>query len=454
MEVKFFNFVKKTNSTKRPDLSAPLFTAQCQLKEPCSVMDPVLILSTGYSPATYAYIQNWDRYYYVTDINFNTGGRIEISLKNDVLATCKTAIANYSCFVERSESQYNDMFNDGIVSNTENITYRDYVTTDLGTGFNAGGCYVIRTINGAKSGITTYITDNDGVKTFLNSLFDTTQYGFLADEVVKSFFNPFQYVVSVMWVPIAIGSLTGQGIPGDESIVKSENVACGWWTTSATAYLPIREGVTIGGLINIPNNSYSDFRKFSNRFSNYSLFLPGVGTIGVNATDTVDQLGYMLYIDTVTGYGQYILTSSRGEIASFKTQFGVPIQIGQVNSNLLNVASSGVSAVTSAISGNIPGAVSSLVDSVHSVFNPTSSINGVNGDKYTFQNNSQIVLSVTCRGTGERATATAGRPLYATKRLGDLSGFIKCGNASIDTGYYSTEKDEVNNYLNSGFYME
>lgn len=446
MEVKFFNFGKRTNSTKRPDLNNPLFTAQCQIKEPCSIMSPTLIMSTGYISATYAYISNWDRYYFITDINIVTGGRIEISLKNDTLATCKNAIADYSCFVERSSSQYDDMFNDPIVSNTEQVEYRAYAETDIGTGFTPTGCYIIRTINGASNGISTYVTNKAGVKSFMHSLFDTTKYGFLADEVVKSFFNPFQYVVSVMWVPIYMASIVNSD--------KTENICCGWWDTGEIAYTLDKEGVTVGGLINIPNNRYSDFRRYSNRFSNYNLFLPGVGTIGINATDTATQFGYMLYIDAKTGFGQYVLTSSNGEIASFKTQFGVPVQIGQLNSNMLNIANSVPSAAASALSGNVVGAVSSLVDSAHSAFNPTASINGMNGDKYTFTNNSKIILSVICRGTGERATATAGRPLYATKRLGNLSGFIKCGNASIDTGYYSTEKDEVNNYLNSGFYME
>lgn len=449
MEVKFFSFSKRINSTRRPDTTKPRFTADCQLKEPCSVMSPVLILSRIYGAATYAYIPVWDRYYFITDVNFLTGERIEMHLENDVLATCKNAIAGYTCFVERSESQYNDMFDDHLVSNTENVVYRASEKTQLGQGFDGSGCYVIRTINGGTGGISTYITNEGGVKGFLNSLFDTTQYGFLADEVVKSFFNPFQYVVSVMWVPIYMAALTGSG-----NIEKTENIACGWWDTGELAYLPVVSGVTIEGSIKVPDNQYSDFRKYSNRFSNYNMFLPGVGTVGINATDAASQLSYTLNIDLKTGYGQYILNSSKGQIASYKTQLGVPVQIGQVNSNLLNVASSGMSAVTSAVTGNIPGAVSSLVDSVHSVFNPTSSINGVNGDIYTFKNNSDIIVSVTNRGTGERATATAGRPLYATKKLGDLSGFVKCGNASIDTGYYSTEKDEVNNFLNSGFYME
>ena len=50
--------------------------------------------------------------------------------------------------------------------------------------------------------------------------------------------------------------------------------------------------------------------------------------------------------------------------------------------------------------------------------------------------------------------ATHGFLLMQKKTLSSLSGYIKCNNASVPIAGMSTEKDEVNNFLNSGFYYE
>lgn len=451
MKVNFYNFSKRENSTKRPTGDGSVIN--CQVKESSNIDSPTLILTTGYINENYAYISAWSRYYFVTDITVETGGRIEVQLSCDVLATCKDYIANYTCFVERSASSYNDMFDDPYVSNSEDITYRAYAETHPGDGFSGSGCYLIRCVGGVSdtsgTGIQTYVTNEAGMLGFVQSLFDTTKYGFLSDEVVKSFFNPFQYVVEIKWMPVTFRSLVGEA--GSE---KTSNIICGWFDTGEIGYLLAADGVTATTQIALPNNPYSDFKRYSDRFSRYSLYLPGVGTIPISAADAVSGLGSTLRIDAITGIAQYSIWTADDYIGTYKTQMGVPIQIGQLNSSFLNMAGSMTSAAVSGISGNFLKMAGDLVDSVKSAFNPTASINGSNGDKYTFSNFDHIIVSLACRGTGERATSVAGRPCYATKRLGTLSGFVKCGNASIDIPFYENEKTSVNSFLNSGFYME
>ena len=45
-----------------------------------------------------------------------------------------------------------------------------------------------------------------------------------------------------------------------------------------------------------------------------------------------------------------------------------------------------------------------------------------------------------------------GRPYSGTAQISSLSGFIQCEGASINCAASATEKEEINNYLNSGFY--
>lgn len=423
------------------------------MKDSCDVVHPILI--TEYDKideVNYAYVPKWSRYYFIDDITFTTGNRAEISMTVDVLATFKTDINNYTCFVERSGSNVDLMISDNLVSNGENIVYKNYVETDIGDDINSTGCYMIQTVGGASTGtgITSYITNKAGMLGFMQALFDPTKYNFLVDDVVKSFFNPFQYVISVKWLPIYMPALLGDPY-------TTANIWCGWWDTGEVAYIAKNEGVSNKREITLPSNLYNDFRKFDPRFSRYTVYLPAVGAISVSPADIANGLTCQFYIDSLTGYALYWLNSGNELIGTYKTQMGVPIQIGQLNSGALNMAASSVGAITSAAAGSIVGAGANLVDAAKSLFNPTMSINGVNGDMFTLKNKLNIGVSVECRGSGDKPNNQAGSPCYKNLRLGSLTGFVKCGNASVQlTGSipYGDEVDMVNNFLNSGFYME
>ena len=71
MQVLFYNHAKRSNSTKLPTGGTEI---ACVLKDECSVTSPVLELKTdGYPTYNYAYISDFDRYYYVSDWKFNRG---------------------------------------------------------------------------------------------------------------------------------------------------------------------------------------------------------------------------------------------------------------------------------------------------------------------------------------------------------------------------------------------
>lgn len=67
------------------------------------------VLSSGYN---YAYINTYDRYYYITDMAADSGKKIIITLAVDVLNTYKNQIVACPVTVLRQEGAYNSYISD------------------------------------------------------------------------------------------------------------------------------------------------------------------------------------------------------------------------------------------------------------------------------------------------------------------------------------------------------
>lgn len=465
MQVNFYRLYKRINSTKRPE--TVLATLDCQLKEPCSILSPSLIVSidetiTAYN---YCYIDLWKKYYFITDTTVLTGGRYQVDLTCDELASWKESIGKYTCFVERAASSYNALIRDPLLSSTTQIVNSKIINSSLSDDFEPmGGFYVLRTVGGgtqsSSTGITSYCISGAQLRGVLAFMFTESNYSdVLSDSTVKSFFNPFQYIVDLKWVPLNYDTYS-------ESLLTSENVKFGWWESDVNAKI-----ITSGfagryfycDSITLPDNTYSDWRRYSDIFSQYTVYLPGVGTIPVSAQDTAEGLCVRYDFDITTGICQCALYSghlTNGEsvtgclIGTYTTTMGVPIQIGQLNSSMLDVVSDIGSAIGSIFRGNIMGTVAQSISAVQDGLSPSKSLNGTVGARYILLGNKQISVSLNNLGSAAYPTTVAGRMLCQNVQLSTLSGYIKCGNASIDIGGYSGEKETVNGYLNGGFYYE
>lgn len=85
----------------------PITTIACELKQDCSMNNPVIIVGYNSLPnwlyANYAYVDIFGRYYYIKDIKIATGSIIEITLQVDVLMSFASQIKGISCVIERQE---------------------------------------------------------------------------------------------------------------------------------------------------------------------------------------------------------------------------------------------------------------------------------------------------------------------------------------------------------------
>ena len=471
MTVYFFSYSKKKNSTAQPTLSSGT-SFNVDLKENCSVMNPVLIMtaSTTGMPApftpgyfNYAYISKFSRYYYVTDVQYVLG-HWEFYLTVDVLASFKTAIGTQSTYVERAASSYNgDIIDNLYPAKTDVQIQSATIATSWANVAPSGGCYVVGIVNNQSSNhigaITYYALTSAGLNSLLAYLFGNNIYQAgsiteIGEDLFKSLFNPFQYIVSCMWFPAAAttyGSTTG-------------TIKVGYWDTGITANLmdTITDVRFITGTISdhpqISRGAYLNYAPYTR----ITLYCPPFGEVPIDPTflRTGKYLYAKVMIDVITGQAtlRVAFRSSSSGAYSAKACFektammGVPIQLAQV----LTDYSGSVSTLTSGISGGIAGAVMGLigatVQSAIATQTPKVATSGANGSFINFAMAPELVVEHTL--LVDEDLSDLGRPLMSTVTLNTLSGYIKCGEAHFNGACFDGEKDAINRFMLDGFFYE
>ena len=454
----YTNFSKRSNSTKRP--SGVSYGMNVTLKENTSKESPVFILTIPDEDWTFPfnYIQWNDHYYFVDDVVLMSNHTYEVHCTQDVLATYKTEIGNYSAYIERADSEYNEFMNDSYISETQMIVNHDVKKT-LIDGVNTDGCYIMRVVG--ETGLNDFVLSETQLVNVLSFMYneDGGIFGTITDEATKVMFNPFQYIVSLKWFPFSTTKLAS---------ITERRIKLGYWDSGLNANLALPV-VQIAFNIGKPTSVYTDFRQYNPNWTDASIYLPAVGKLALNPQDLQNDIHCSLVLDTATGGVQYYLTNDNGSlnmddkttILTASGQLSAEIQLGQLAFNaqgIFNSLSSLVGGVASLATGNmiagVGGVIQGALTGLTAVNQPTESVNGGFGNRAVLSVHNAIELSIKQYGSGAIPSTVGGRPLYQTRQIKTLSGFIKCGNASIELSGFSSDRDAVNSYLNNGFYYE
>lgn len=493
----YIGFTKRKNSTKRPTEGGIVVkhTLTGYLKEPCSILNPVINIQTipvQNTPDvfTYAHINQFDRYYFVKDWTWNDG-LWTVSLEVDVLATYRPHIGEKTAYIERCASAYNTWVQDKLYPTTLepfvtdvfiNAPWSNYLITD--------GCYVVGIISGSPSSTTgsavtyyamTFQQLTSLVQYLLSDQF-VDQMGFptlantepISHNIAKSFINPIQYIVSCIWIPKQANQI-GESSPRAIQVgyyAINTTIATGYWMPSTVTMfecscdLPTHpDASTRGEFLN-----YAPYTKMS-------CFLPPFGQFPIDL-QYFGESGYKLHfravVDLITGKGTLRVSKENPtnlQMWNFyetSAMFGVPIQLAQVANDLIKATTSVISTATSAISavggfaspsplGFIQGTTSGLM-SLQSIGNAIESSfpqvvsDGANGSFVAFSQSAY--LTAMFHKQVDEDNAEQGRPLCELRRIDTLSGYIKCGEATVDFYAFSQELDLIHSLLLSGFFWE
>lgn len=124
------------------------FTLSGVLKEESSIVDPVILIEKD-NPieANYAYIAEFNRYYYIKDITSVRNGLWRITMHTDVLKTFSEGILNSPCIVAKSSSRFNLYLND---SDYKCLQDDIIMTKTFTSGFNLANSTFVAAILGDK----------------------------------------------------------------------------------------------------------------------------------------------------------------------------------------------------------------------------------------------------------------------------------------------------------------
>lgn len=472
MEIKVFSgFSKKPNSTKQPTTARA--TLSVTLKAPTSVLNPVFVV-TGFDLSD-NYVQWGIRYYFIDDIVIVHNNVAEYHCSTDVLATFKTAIGTSSQYILRSASSYNGAIVDSMYP-TMQLRDMQSVNPDSGTGdlfvFPNAGTFVFGIqgqTNGDSFGSTTYYCFDvyhaadlmDEIFNISNAEYDANDVETLSgipEEVYKSMINPQQYITSCMFLPFTYESIGS---------TSTGHIKLGWYdfTSEALIFDTSFDALpSIAATFTLPKHPQASRGSYMNGdpYTDYELQFQPFGVIPIPADMVVGVTSIYCKVicDVITGNATlnvYAGTSDAGQLLTSRSaKVGVDVAISggtydiSLGGRLTNLAAGAMAG------SGILGKLGKVFDDdgyiASTQRSPEINTSGNNGALDYLEYPVKLYARFT-RVVDDDNTQH-GRPLCAVRTINTLSGYIQCLKPDLDISGTKTEKNEIIDYLRSGFYYE
>lgn len=469
-DIRLYTFNKKTNSTLRPSGNGYLVKATVNAE--ISILSPTISLQLGSNANptayNYAYIPVFSRYYFINDWSFNAG-LWYASLAVDALASWRDEIGAQNLYVERAAAEFDGRMADAAYPTTAdfNIQSVPFVLKDVDqhvwitNGSYAAGTFVVGII-GRGGAVNYYAFPPANYSKFMSAVFNK-DYGF-TEESVKAIFNPIQYITSVVWLPFTV-SLTG-----------TTPVKMGWWTFADTAgtadagAYDLGRGQVIGfsATVNLPKHPQQSRGIYlnGNPFTKYTLKFPALGMLDIQGADMLDSETVKLSVDVDLPTGKAILYI-RPDAAPANTQLvefnaGVTVNVSQIQSSTIGYLYNKYresSPVNEYFANQFVGTGAALLDIVGSF---TSIVGFDAGDKVSTCGTTGSMadhmidgeLIATFQYIAEEDNADKGRPLCAIRTVGNLSGYQKIIDTSIQIYCLDAEAEMIKSAMRGGFFYE
>lgn len=495
--VGFSTSSKRENSTKQ--LAMPI-THSCTFKNGCSMLNPTLFLELdGNAFPSYTAFKIENRYYRATDIRSVRNNLFEIDGNVDVLATYKADILASTQYVSYSSHKTSIWLPDTRIPLQKNGTVSQYTTT-MNFLFNDGGFYVMSCIG--KTAADIWILDKTGMKNLLDRITDWSDdllddimngnYPWTQSQQVTYDFSSPEAAIESVGRMNALTGLAGNAYSDAPSCIRS----CIWvpffasWFTDGTDEIYLGQfptGVTTFKCKADPAKrpvsltipwQYSDWRRAT--CEEVYLYLPMVGLVNIPSDEIINETSLSIeWSATATdGCIAFLVKAGNQVIGTYGANCSVnyPIGVSQQASAgeiVQSVFGGGAKTVASGIktnhtkagsganalgkfniAANVIGGVYDVIDTTLTRHN--SCVGGIGGgagvglslDAKCFTVAHPTVIAP------DAMQQTMGLPTMQPMALASLTGYCQCANAHVDCAATETEQAILDNYLNSGFFIE
>ena len=479
----FYTLTKRKNSTLQPTGSGT--TIDVNLKSGTSFISPTFLLNISGAPA-YNYVEYEGRYYFVTDIVSVRNDLWEIHCEVDALATYKTEIVASKQYVCYSSSHGDNWLADTRIPVLKSTTSGKNTTP---TGILSRiGCYILSVI-GLDSAATYMFLSDGNIKAIIHEisnwettgisqieqLIDNTDTDTLLESICEVLTNTGfignaysqapSCIRSCLWVPFdyALAPVSG-----------TDNIYLGNFDTTVSGQRISSAPVTGLATVTIPWH-FSDWRRGYCEF--VYLYLPLVGLVSLSSDSltSVSQLTIdwsVTYTDGCISYevkagNQIIGTYGANCSANYPIGINQQASIGEITQTMISsaekVISTGVNSSLSPVSAGMAGAgmVAEAAIGAYQVADATatshaSCIGGIGGGAGV-----GLDMDIACYTVAHDTIVTPasmkdnmGLPTMKPMYLSTLTGYCECANGHVAINGTETEMVIIDNYINSGFYIE
>lgn len=469
MQVDFYTFSKRENSTARPTSSAE--STDCVLKETSGVINPNIALQMGMNqnPSlwNYAYIPDFGRYYFVREWTWERGiwyGALEV----DALASWKESIGGSTQYVLRAASQYSGKILDTVYPTTSDISHVRVAfpmpwQIHLETGYYVVG--IIGNSENTLGAVNYYTFTQSEMNDFNDALMKNTDWlnvptDEISDELLKALYNPYQYVVSCNWFPLII--------PLTEAPAVS-TIQFGWWSIKTNGRRLRATATSFSATADLPKHPQAATRgEYLNLspYSRYTLFFPPFGMIPLDTTQLCGSsvLNYTVLIDYVSGMGRLTVAPQFPDgnspiINTSEAQCCVPIQLAQIATDYLAASTTAIQGAADVIGavakGDVAGGISSFASGIDSTIRaslPQLMTSGSNGSTANFITAPQLYAQFF--NLVQEYITNLGRPLCEPRVINTLTGYILVSGAEVQASCTRAENETITDMMEGGFFYE
>lgn len=460
MNIKFWNFSKKENSTDIPVLGGT--DLSCYIKSPSSVINPAIELKDDPTGYNYCYIADFNRYYFINDIVFNKG--IWTCYCNvDVLGTYRSNIANTNMYVLRSAYEYDGELVDTLFPVTADteisvLTTMGTGSTDLSfPGFN-NGYYVIgvqSTTSASQNGVIYYqLTPSQFVSLisqFYANSSNNAWWGNLEKGIRNALNKLDDFITSCRWYP--------KSFVIDNNSGDHYQIYLGSWATGVYADRVIGLSGFLQFFNNVPSHPQSARGNFVKTvpFSRYVLTHPLIGTITLNPEymkDSGNDFELDIRPDYTTGDAKIEILYHKNNtyIVDYITyvHYAVDINLSGNDVNISGLVSAATGTIAAAMTGNALGAVRGVASTLNeSVIQPGH--NQANGGISHYGN---PILTCYFKMIADRDINEHGLPLCKVRTPLIIPGYILPDNPHVPINGTDEERRRIDALLAAGFFYE